>query len=508
MANQFGPWATLIDTGSSPQLSAFWQRRMTMLVPTSQTSPVLSRRNWLWLIVASTLMLVLPTFRSAPAAAEEQKAVKAGKASAAAAGTVTGNFTRSGTFSAFVTVGNSESSPGKLVPVSETGEEIYFSPSAGVDFVLGLGIYMPLEYDRVRKDLGLSSQQQAKLREIGRQYRTESQELLAPLRKKLNDLPLAERQAKMFAAMKPLDEPARKQVEKVLTPEQLTVLRNLVLCERITFELGRPRLRLSEEQMKEWMRLRTQGGEEMERSYRENEAKSLAVLSPQQRGQLDRQLGQSDILRSAFFQHPSFSFVTPPGAGTVYYQTLDTVVHSNKALGISGQQRTKLTAIYESQPAQELYKLHEQLFGDLSGARPEPKSANTQSKEPPKTAAKAMGKVGVVTTTMTWHGGTPGDAAANPSMLESRLARHPEMQQKWKDLEKEIRRQIEAVFTPEQLATLKEIALQKAELQSLRTSRTLAEIAATEQQKEELRRLREEKTWIRWQVDQVTGRNC
>jgi len=73
MTNPYGPWATLIDIGGSPQLSAFWRRRLTMLVPTSQTSPVLSRRNLLWLVAAGVLLVVLPTLRSAPAMADEEK---------------------------------------------------------------------------------------------------------------------------------------------------------------------------------------------------------------------------------------------------------------------------------------------------------------------------------------------------------------------------------------------------------------------------------------------------
>ncbi|MGA2797848.1 MAG: hypothetical protein ABSE63_09735 [Thermoguttaceae bacterium] len=55
MANKYGPWATLIDVGGSPQLSAFWKRRMSMLVPASQTSPVLSRRNLSLLAAAGIL---------------------------------------------------------------------------------------------------------------------------------------------------------------------------------------------------------------------------------------------------------------------------------------------------------------------------------------------------------------------------------------------------------------------------------------------------------------------
>lgn len=69
MNNSYGPWATSIDGGGSPQLSTFWRRRLTRLMPTSRTSPVLSRRSLAWLLAAGALVLVLPTFRAEPAAA-------------------------------------------------------------------------------------------------------------------------------------------------------------------------------------------------------------------------------------------------------------------------------------------------------------------------------------------------------------------------------------------------------------------------------------------------------
>jgi hypothetical protein len=72
MKNQFGPWATLIDAGSNPQLSAFWRRRLTMLVPVSQTSPILSRRNLIWLGIVGILMIGVPTLRSISAVASEK----------------------------------------------------------------------------------------------------------------------------------------------------------------------------------------------------------------------------------------------------------------------------------------------------------------------------------------------------------------------------------------------------------------------------------------------------
>jgi hypothetical protein len=73
MTNPYGPWATAINAGRNPQLSAFWRQRLTMLVPVSRTSPVLSPRSLLGLVAAAVLVWVLPTFHVAPAVAEQEK---------------------------------------------------------------------------------------------------------------------------------------------------------------------------------------------------------------------------------------------------------------------------------------------------------------------------------------------------------------------------------------------------------------------------------------------------
>jgi Leucine-rich repeat (LRR) protein len=83
MSNKYGPWATLIDVGGSPQLSSFWRRRLTMLVPTSRTNPVLSRRNLSLLAMTGILACLLPTIFFTPAVAQEKKpADNAGNSSA------------------------------------------------------------------------------------------------------------------------------------------------------------------------------------------------------------------------------------------------------------------------------------------------------------------------------------------------------------------------------------------------------------------------------------------
>src|SRR5271166_5989384 len=73
MNNPYGPWATAIDAGRNPQLSSFWRQRLTMLVPASQTSPLLSRRSLLGLLAAAVLVCALPMFHAAPAVAEPNR---------------------------------------------------------------------------------------------------------------------------------------------------------------------------------------------------------------------------------------------------------------------------------------------------------------------------------------------------------------------------------------------------------------------------------------------------
>lgn len=54
-------------------MSAFWRRRLTRLAAASQASPVLSRRQWLCLGATLVLVMLLPSFRLAPAVADEKK---------------------------------------------------------------------------------------------------------------------------------------------------------------------------------------------------------------------------------------------------------------------------------------------------------------------------------------------------------------------------------------------------------------------------------------------------
>jgi hypothetical protein len=76
MTNDYGPWATPINAGMNPQLSAFWRQRMTKLLPASRAQIAFSRRNRLSLWTWALLIIALPTVRAISAVADEHPPAK------------------------------------------------------------------------------------------------------------------------------------------------------------------------------------------------------------------------------------------------------------------------------------------------------------------------------------------------------------------------------------------------------------------------------------------------
>jgi Tol biopolymer transport system component len=72
MKNNFGPWTTALHAGTHLELSTFWKRRMTRLLPTSESAVRLSRRSVLGIVAVGILACLLPTFQDAPVQAEEK----------------------------------------------------------------------------------------------------------------------------------------------------------------------------------------------------------------------------------------------------------------------------------------------------------------------------------------------------------------------------------------------------------------------------------------------------
>jgi hypothetical protein len=73
----FGPWATAINSGSNPQLSRFWRRRLTRLPAVAQSTPAITRASMMTVLALGLAIGLMPTlYGSDPPAA-------AGKAGAA-----------------------------------------------------------------------------------------------------------------------------------------------------------------------------------------------------------------------------------------------------------------------------------------------------------------------------------------------------------------------------------------------------------------------------------------
>ena len=400
MKSQYGPWATLIDAGGNPQLSAFWRRRLTMLVPTSQTSPVLSRRNLLWLGAAATLLLALPTFRSAPAVAEENKPAN-------------------------------EATPGhankakQQVPAADSG-------LPATDPYNGLPAYAPLCHADVRKTLNLSSEQERKLREINATFRPHWQVFRDALR-------LGGATAEWDAAQAKFRQEAnavRKQIEQLLTAEQLTAIRQIVLQGDAAGLNQQPHMReklgLTAQQEKELDRLAREQEEKMWQFARDAAEKALAVLSPQQRQRLEFEANTETVSFSRGRGGPAFTpYIYLEWAGV------------QKETGLDDEQRSKLRTIsakYTPIALQELPKLRKE--------------------------------------------------AADP-LTKSRKAKP--VQEKLLELGKRMRVEIDAVLTPQQLATLKKITTDQYLSAVVTIPRILKEIDASQKQQDELRRLRDER---------------
>ena len=217
MTNPYGPWATAIDAGPNPQLSAFWRQRLAMLVPASRTSPTLSGRSLACLFAAAAIIIALPTFRVAGAVAKEEKMasensrVHQGENTAAESSAVeSGDETPSGG-SIFITTfsGSAKSSSYLVLPIS-------------VSYALGR--------ENGRKDLKITGDQEKKLREISEEYLKQHGESRQRISKEMEKLSAEERvtrQREFQAKSAQEAKSVRVQVEKLLTAEQWTAVKGI-----------------------------------------------------------------------------------------------------------------------------------------------------------------------------------------------------------------------------------------------------------------------------------------
>jgi len=363
--------------------------------------------------------------------------------------------------------------------------------------------YQPLLNDRTRTVLHLSGEQEQKLRELSRKYvaefRPTERKFIQELDKATaNSLP-EEKNRKMdelWIQIRTMAKPVRQQVEALLTPEQLAKLRKLALIDRrsaaiLVYDFNDPkaRARLTKEQKKEIEQLclledqfTTKAYEKIVQADRENDEKAVAILTLPQRAQIERQIREGELgMPIIFGQQLSFQFTTPPGVGHVSYPPL---WEFRKELGLSGEQLRKLEAIaVDSRCSQELFQLY------MQPPEIQPKAGNDLSAgKAAKNANKVIsGGIAMVSGTLIINGKTMDLPRLTPQLEQT--MKQPEFRQKVEELKKQFRQQIEVTLTPQQLATLKKLALQKAVARRARDPEIPTDLHPTEQQKTEMYRL-------------------
>ncbi len=161
------------------------------------------------------------------------------------------------------------------------------------------GYYM-LQQEYVQKELELVPEQKKRLEEIAKKVYEDMQEDQKQWAK-YRDMTPEERQeffAKMRERYQKRIEDAKAEVEKVLLPHQLALLRKIEERQRLGTYLSWPqmleRLGLSEEQKKKIADIRNQTQQKtrelqqkLTEAYQESQAKLLDVLTPEQRNRLE-----------------------------------------------------------------------------------------------------------------------------------------------------------------------------------------------------------------------------
>lgn len=339
MPNQYGPWATMIDLGGSPQLSTFWRRRLTMLVSASQTSFVLSRRNVTGLGAVALLMMALPAIRFATAAEGDvhTRTMSSGE------GTPTNSDVanpRQGdnlmTFQGYVATSGND------------------GPGAGYVH-LPVFVYSQIGRTRTRRQLRFTPDQEKKLIEISRDCIKREEETRQQIQKELEKLSPEDRIARQGKLQTRLgqalnSDAVRKQIESLLTKDQLTELRagsitpnaisrlmpgkelheKVGVSQRQTKELESL---VKEEQQREAARLSTRADSV--------EQRMLAVVTPEQWAKLERDVAAS----GGVLPYDPLSFSE---FGVLLFSRGD----DRKQLGLTAKQQATVRELFEESQTQ------------------------------------------------------------------------------------------------------------------------------------------------------------
>jgi hypothetical protein len=284
MGNHFGPWASSIDVGGNPQLSAFWRQRLTRLAVVGRTSPRLSRGSVLWLLGAASLLLAVPTLRPAAVAADQPETAATGRENDSVA-------------SGRALEGRAADDANGRRPNGSASEPYKFLPA-----------YPLLRDDSVRKEIRLTAEQERRLQEINATFVRSAAFKNTSAMAKLATEKREEAIRKTQAELRREAEEVRSQIEQLLTADQLKTLRQRIVESEAFVFLRQPdlrdKLRFTAEQGKVFDRLQAEIEDMVWQAEWKGAEEIVGVLTPEQRKVLDL---EPRVQESATFSGPHFT---------------------------------------------------------------------------------------------------------------------------------------------------------------------------------------------------------
>lgn len=337
----------------------------------------------------------------------------------------------------------------------------------------------------VLSELELTAEQKQKLHAINDKYYSDQAKFIieATQVKKLPPDKLAAAQAQWFQNHSGKE--IQKQVEEVLTTAQVQLLKELTLREDAYFRLSDPnrvkKLALAKEQKDALHLLHQEGDDWLHRNHQATIDKTLSVLTPQQRSRLREEalgpLGPGDDL-GQYFVHVKGE------ANPICVYSLEpypdfTQPRVRKQLNLTAAQEQQVRDILGGSA-----NLAERLAREVEKLSPEARKKLPRSGFDSKGAAIPTGG------NQCLYGGSPdGLAKIKEKMIEERkklragFAEQPTMRPSI-----ELRKQFEAILTPQQLALYQDLAVRNFAANAATDQVMLKMVGASEQQEAEVAR--------------------
>jgi Spy/CpxP family protein refolding chaperone len=459
MNKNFGPWTTAASTGSAAHLSTFWKKRLTMLPATFQSNARLGGRTVFALLLAGATVWALPTLYSAPPDAQ-QRAVEEVKP-AAKAGTAP---PASGPASGRTVVGS-----GILVVTYGESTTSGPAPAAAADKIATLipGLRLLMQ-PRVVKQLALTAEQIRKLRAVGSQYDAAVQKFFAEAKKE-GKLSGDNLKSAYLRWKKEADKKYLREAEAVLTPEQARTLRAATLAEDAFYGLYAWTFPgLTKAQNDQLVRLDDEQVQQSVRRVREESDRMLAVLTPEQRVKL-----RTVVENSLPTGQGGVQVKGEPGPLWIYTMLpfsdfSDAQVQ--KQLSLTDAQRTQVRNLFG--PYSNVWK---RIDAEIEKLSPEER--------------KPLRQPGDTEGNYSLGGTTPEEVEKKLVAVEEQRRAAFERQPAARKLEITLRKQFEALLTPEQRAKYQDMAVRQDAWLELQNPLAWRAIEATGAQREELRKI-------------------